>query len=308
MKGNFVVIISIITFIFGGIFDSSAQELNCRVSVNHSRIQGTNSEIYQSLQRDINEFMNNTVWTENVFSINERIECQFTIVLSEYDGIDKFKGTLTVQSTRPIYNTNYKSVMLNHKEKDDLFVFEYVEGQKLEYNENAFLNNLTSTLAFYAYIIIGLDYDSFGNNAGSPYFIKAREVVNNAQSAAEPGWKAFEGTDRNNRYYMAETILDNANAPLRKFSYRYHRLGLDRMQDKLETGRNEITSAMQLLQSVHRRKPDSFYLKILMNTKLGEFVNIYSDAPQTEKQKVYNILKEIDPTSPKIEKLLQQQK
>lgn len=280
-----------------------AQELNCRIAINRTGIQGTNQELFQSLQRDINEFMNNTIWTEHVYSVNERIECQFTINLTDYNGIDKFEGTLTVQSTRPVYNTNYKSVMLNHKEKDKLLQFEYVEGQKLEFNENAHLNNLTSVLAFYAYVIIGLDYDSMGNLAGTPYFLKARDIVNNAQSAPEPGWKAFEGTDENNRYYMIESILDNVNSPLRKFSYQYHRLGLDRMEDKAETARSEITEAMKLLQSVNRREPDSFYLKILMTTKLGEFVNIYSEAQQTEKQKVYNILKEIDPTSSKIDKI-----
>jgi len=280
-----------------------AQELLCQISVNRSRIQGTNEEIYQSLQRDITEFMNNTKWTDNVFAQNERIECQISLNLSAYNGIDKFTGTLTVQSTRPVFNTNYKSVMLNHKERDDWFIFEYVEGQKLEFNENSHLSNLTSVLAFYAYVIIGLDYDSFGNTAGTPFFQKAREIVNNAQSAPEPGWKAFEGTDENNRYYLIESILDNANSPLRKFSYRYHFMGLDRMETKIEVGRSEISNAMQQMQAVYRRKPESLYLKILMTTKTSEFVNLFSEAPAAEKLAVYNILKEIDPSSQKLDKL-----
>ncbi len=295
-----VLILSFLAFFNA---NTSAQELLCQVAVNRSRIQGTNEEIYRSLQRDITEFMNNTKWTDNVFSNNERIECQLSINLSDFNGIDKFTGTLTVQSTRPVFNTNYKSVMLNHQERDDAFIFEYVDGQKLEFNENSHLSNLTSVLAFYAYVIIGLDYDSFGNSAGTPYYQKAREIVTNAQSAPEPGWKAFEGTDENNRYYMIESILESPNSQLRKFSYRYHYLGLDRMETKIEVGRSEIASAMQQLQAVYKRKPDSFYLKVLLTTKASEFVNIFTDAPDSERTAVYNILKEIDPSSQKFDKL-----
>lgn len=296
-----ILILSLI-IIFSKI--SFAQELNCSVVVNHSRIQGTSIEVFQSLQKDIFEFMNNRQWTNNVFAVNERIECQIMINLSKYNGIDKFTGTIQIQANRPVFNTNYKSILINHKEKDDLFEFNYVEGQSLEFNENTYISNLTSTLAFYAYVILGLDYDSFEANSGSQYFQKARQIVNNAQGATEPGWKAYESTDETNRYYLVEHIMSSTNAPLRRFYYQYHRLGLDLMADRTEVGRGEITNSFLLLQRVFRSKPDSYFLKILMTTKMSEIVNIYSEAPMLEKKKVYNILKEIDPTNQKIEKII----
>jgi len=296
-------IILILLVIFA-VKHSSAQELNCSVVVNHSRIQGTSIEIFQALQKDVFEFMNNRQWTNNVFAINERIECQIMINLSKYNGVDKFTGTIQVQANRPIFNTNYKSILINHKEKDDLFEFNYVEGQALEFNENTHISNLTSTLAFYAYVILGLDYDSYANSGGTAYFQKARQIVNNAQGTPEPGWKAYESNDETNRYYLIENILSSTNTPLRRFYYRYHRLGLDVMADKADIGRTEITNTFMLMQKVHRSKPDSYFLKIVMTTKLSEIVNVYSEAPMLEKKKVYNILKEIDPTSPKVEKIM----
>lgn len=283
---------------------SFAQELNCSVVINHSRIQGTSVEVFQTLQKDIFEFMNNRQWTNNVFAVNERIECQIMINLSKYNGIDKFIGTIQVQANRPVFNTNYKSILINHKEKDDLFEFNYVEGQSIEFNENTHISNLSSTLAYYAYIILGLDYDSFEANSGTVYFQKARQIVNNAQSATEPGWKAYESTDETNRYYLIEHILSNTNAPLRRFYYQFHRTGLDLMADRAEIGRSEITNSFLLLQRVFRSNPDSYFLKILMTTKMSEIVNIYSEAPMLEKKKAYNILKEIDPTNQKLEKMM----
>jgi hypothetical protein len=299
MKQTLIILIFILSF-----KTAVSQELNCSVIVNYNRIQGTNIEVFQTLQKDIFEFMNNRKWTNNVYATNERIECQILINLSTFNGIDKFTGTVSVQANRPVFNTNYKSILLNHKEGDDLFEFNYVEGQALEFNENTHISNLTSVLAFYAYIIIGLDYDSFANLGGTEYFQKARTIVSNAQSAIEGGWKAYESTDETNRYYIIEHILSNTNAPLRKFYYKYHRLGMDVMSDNIETGRTEITNSLMMLQTVFRSKPDSYFLKILMTTKLSEFINVFSEAPELEKRKIYNILKEIDPTSPKIDKLI----
>ncbi len=295
-------ILLLISFIL--IFSNSySQELNCRISINRSQIQGTNEELFRAMQKDLYEFMNNRVWTNNVFSNNERIECQIQINLSKYNGIDKFTGNISVQSARPVYNTNFKSTLFNYKEKGD-FDFYYIEGQPLEFNLNTHLSNLTSVLAFYAYIIIGLDYDSFGLNSGTPYFDYAKQIMNNAQSDPDNQWKAFGTSNRNNRYYLIESITSNENAPLRKFYYRYHRLGLDVMSDKLENGRMQIINACQFLKQVYNRKADSYFLKIILTTKIDEIVKIFSEAPVQEKKKVYNILKEIDPTNQKIDKIM----
>jgi len=284
-------------------FKGISQELNCRISINRSQIQGSNEELFRTMQKDLYEFMNNRVWTNNIFSNNERIECQIQLNLSKYNGIDKFTGNISVQSTRPVFNTNYKSTLFNYKEKKD-FDFYYTEGQALEFNENTHLSDLTSVLAFYAYIIIGLDYDSFGLNAGSIYFDKANQIMNNAQGDPDQNWKAFGTRNRDNRYYLISSIKSSENAPLRKFYYRYHRLGLDQMSDKLEIGRGQIINACQFLKQVYNRKADSYFLRIILTAKIDEIVKIFSDAPVQEKKKVYNILKEIDPTNSKIEKIM----
>ncbi len=294
-----------ITVLFLSTFRIFSQELNCRISINRSQIQGTNEELFRKMQQDLYEFMNNRSWTNNIFSNNERIECQIQITLSKYNGIDKFTGNISVQSTRPVFNTNYKSTLFNFKEDND-FDFFYTEGQALEFNENTHLSNLTSVLAFYAYIIIGLDYDSFGLNSGTPYFEKANQIMNNAQSDPDNNWKAFGTTNQNNRYYLINGLMSSENAPLRKFNYRYHRLGLDIMSEKLEEGRNQIANACQFLKQVYNRKANSFILRILLTTKVDEIVKIFSDAPVQEKKKVYNILKEVDPTNPKVDKIMQQ--
>ncbi len=284
-------------------FYGFSQELNCRISINRSQIQGSNEELFRAMQKDLFEFMNNRVWTNNVFSNNERIECQIQINLSKYNGIDKFTGNISVQSTRPIFNTNYKSTLFNYKEDKD-FDFYYTEGQALEFNENTHLSNLTSVLAFYAYIIIGLDYDSFGLNSGTVYLDKAKQIMNNAQSDPDNNWKAFGTSNQNNRFYLIEHITSSENAPLRKFYYRYHRLGLDVMSDKPELGRGQVANACQFLKQVYNRKADSYFLRIILTAKTDEIVKIFSDAPVQEKKKVYNILKEIDPTNPKVDKIM----
>lgn len=293
----------IYTFLIISVIQANAQELNCRININRSQVQGTNEEIFRSMRQDIYEFVNNRKWTNNVFSNNERIECQIQLNITKYNGIDKFTANLSVQSSRPIYGTNYKSTILNYKEKKD-FEFTYADGQPLEFNENTYISNLTSVLAFYAYVIIGLDYDTYGMLAGSEYFQKAQTIMNNAQGSTDDNWKAFSKGD-NNRYYLIENINSSSNSGLRKFYYKYHRLGLDVMQDKLEAGRNEIANSFQLIKNVYNRKPNSNFLKIVFETKMKEIVKVFSEAPMPEKKKVYNILKEVDPTNKDVDKIIQ---
>ncbi len=193
---------------------------------------------------------------------------------------------------------------------DNDFQFTYVEYQPLEFNESAFLSNLTSVLAYYAYIIIGLDYDSFSLDGGTPYFQKAEQIVNNAQNAVEPGWKPFSGSRNKNRYWLIQNILDSKYAPVREFIYRYHRLGLDVMESELNTGRAEIANSLKLLQKVYRAKPDPYmlFLTVVLDAKRDEIVNIFSKSFPDEKTRVAVIMKEIDPAnSQKYDKMLKGQ-
>jgi len=255
------------------------------------------------MQKDLYEFLNNRKWTDNVFSNDERIECTILINLTEQVSVDEFKGTMQIQSNRPIFNTNFNSVLLNYKDND--IDFHYVEFQTMEFTENSNLSNLTSLLAYYAYLIIGLDYDTFSPEGGTPYFQKAEKIVTNAQNATEKGWKSFEG--QKNRYWVIENILNSKYGPVRDFYYHYHRLGMDIMADKAADGRSEIAEDLKLLQKVFREKPSQFmnYLQMVFDAKSDEFVNVFSESFPDEKTRVCAILKEIDPAnSTKYQKIM----
>jgi len=249
--------------------------------------------------------MNTTVWTNHVYGIDERIECNFLFNITEQLSADEFKGTLQIQSRRPVYNTNYNTVMFNYMDND--IHFRYVEFEPLQFDETQHLSNLTSILAFYAYIILGLDYDSFSYEGGTPYFQKAENIVNNAQNAREVGWKAFESTSHKNRYWLINDILDDKYSPVREFIYRYHRHGLDVMDEKVVEGRTVIAESLENLQKVYREKPDPFMqlLKIILDAKADELVNIFSESFVEEKNRVVTILQEIDPSNqPKYQKII----
>jgi hypothetical protein len=286
----------------------TAQELLCNVSISAQKIQGSYQEKFKKLQQDIYQFMNNTVWTNDKFAPNERIECTMLINLTEQVSSDQFKGTLHVQSSRPVYNTGYNTTMFNYLDND--FQFTYLETQPLLFDETTFLSNLTSVLAYYAYIIIGLDYDSFSMKGGTPYFLKAQQIVSNSQNAVEPGWQPFAGKRNRNRYWLIQNILDNNYAPVREFIYRYDRLGLDVMENQLAQGRAEIASSLELLRKVYRLKPDPYmlFLNVVLDAKRDEIINIFSESFPDEKHRVYMIMKEVDPANTqKYDKLVKNQ-
>lgn len=270
----------------------SGQELRCNVQVVSSQIQGTNKQVFKTLQDAIYEFMNNTIWTNHVYSNEERIECNIMINLQEHLG-DEFKGSMQIQSRRPVFNTSYNTTILNFK--DDDIKFNYVEFESLDFNINEYRSNLTSLLAYYAYIIIGLDYDTFSLLGGTTYFQNAEKIVTNALNAPEKGWKAFES--RKNRYWLVENILNDRYKGVREFLYRYHRLGLDVMESKEAKGRSEIAESLKLMQKVYRQKPDPylFFYDLIMNVKSDELVKVFSESFMTEADEVYKILVEIDP-------------
>lgn len=256
------------------------------------QVQGTDKRAFESMQTAIYEFMNNKKWTNESYKNNERIDCSILINITERTG-DDFKGTLQIQSRRPVYKSSYNSVLLNYNDNDILF--KYLENQPLEFNDNTYLSELTSILGYYAYLIIGLDYDSFSLNGGTPYLQKALAVDNNAQNSSGKGWKAFDGDK--NRYWLINNMLDASFIPLRECMYTYHRKGLDVMADNKEAGRAVVMESIESLKKVHQIKPLSFSVQVFFNAKADEIINIFSGAFPDEKSKILNTLNEIDPTN-----------
>jgi hypothetical protein len=263
------------------------------VQVLSQQIAGSDKSAFEALKTAIFEFMNNRKWTNESFKLEERIDCSILINLTDRLGTDEYKGTFQVQSRRPIYRTSYNSVLLNYNDQD--FQFKYTENQPLEFNDNQFNGNLTAVLGYYAYLIIGLDYDSYALNGGAPYLQRALAISNTAQDAAEPGWKAFESNK--NRYWLINNMLDASFIPLRECYYNYHRKGLDIMVDNKESGRLAITESIENLKKIHGIKPLSFNMQVFFNAKSDEIINIFSGAFTDEKAKIVNTLNEIDPTN-----------
>lgn len=280
--------------LFSSASELNAQELYCNVQVSAQKIQGSNREIFQSMQRDIYEFMNNTVWTDNVFSYSERIECSILITLNEQLSSEVFKGTLQVQLSRPVYNSTYESTVLNFV--DNNFQFSYVEFQPLEFNPNSFTSNLVSVLSYYAYIIIGMDYDTFSFEGGTPYFQVAEKIVNNSQNATEGGWKPYDGSRNRNRYWLVKNILNKEYAGVRQFLYLYHLKGLDKLESDPSQARTEIYQSLKSLQEVFRRHPDPYmyFMTLITEAKVSELVSIFTPGFPEEKNRVVEILTEID--------------
>ncbi|HIE15307.1 MAG TPA: DUF4835 family protein [Bacteroidales bacterium] len=275
------------------IYPLLSQEINCRISVSSQQVQGVSKEIFQSMQKDLYEFVNNTKWTNNVFSNEERIECTMFITISKAISIDEFQGTIQIQSTRPVYNTGYNTMIFNFKDND--FHVHYSQFVPLQFNENGKNTDLVSIIAYYVYIILGYDYDTFSLYGGTPYFLKAGSILNNCQNNPEKGWKAYES--QRNRYWLVENLLDKKYKPLREYMYKYHRLGLDIMSEKSPEGRTAIAEGLKLLQKVYREQPGNFTVKLFFDAKSDELVNIFKESFPDEQARVINILKEIDPAN-----------
>ena len=272
-----------------------SQEFNCMININTQKLSGTDKKVFQTLQNAMYEFVNNRKWSNLNLKQEERIECTMAITINDRLSADEFRGTMNVVIRRPVYNSAYNSVLLNTIDKN--IQFRYVEYQPLDYSEGTFSSNITSILAFYSYTILGFYLDSFSPSGGSRYFEKAQEVVNAAQNSSDPGWKAYES--EKNRYWIVNNYLNAANSELRDFAYRYHRLGLDQMYEKVDQGRNVTSEGLEILQKLYNAKPNLYALQLIFDAKRDEFVNIYADqrvAPM-EKTNITNLLKEIDPAN-----------
>ncbi len=270
-----------------------SQEFECSVQVSAPQIQQTNRDKFQELRKGLYEFVNERHWTSYSYKIDERIECTIGITITQEVSSDEFKAKINLVLKRPVYGTSYLTNLLNYQDND--FEFQWQEGQPLEYNDNSFTTNLTATIAYYIYIFLGMDFDSFSPLGGNPYFEKAQNIVNMAQSAREKGWKAYESMK--NRYWLSENIMNSSYSNIRKAMYEYHRKGLDLMQDNIEKGRAGVLNSLEMLQRAHREKPRLFLMQLVLEAKKDELINIFSQASQMDKTKAVNILKEIDPSN-----------
>lgn len=272
---------------------AAAQDLNATVKVISGKIQTSNRHIFQSLETAMKDFLNGRKWCADAILPNERIECNFVLNLTSWDGSSGFSGDLQVQSSRPVYGSSYTTTLLNLNDKD--FDFTYSEGQTIDYSDQNFQSNLSSVMAFYAYIIVGMDYDTFSKFGGNPYFFAAQTVVVNAQSASYKGWKAFDGNI--NRYWLAENLNNNIYSQLRSFMYDYHRNGLDQMADNAAKGRKAISSLLPSLTQVDRTRLGSMFPLIFFTAKSDELVSIFSGGSSQEKADAVNILTQLDPAN-----------
>jgi len=217
-------------------FGLQAQELNCEVIINHDRIEGTNKQRFETLQTSLKEFMNSAVWTEYNYEVEERIDLTISLIIMQDLGSDQYSATLQVQSNRPVYGTDYSTPTFNYK--DTKFQFKYTEHEPLIYNEQTFSGNLVSTMAYYAYLVLGLDEDTFKEKGGTAYFEKARKIVELSQNRGYSGWEP--SSNRTNRYWITENLLSDTYSKVREASYQYHRLGLDNMYKNPVEGKNQV--------------------------------------------------------------------
>lgn len=271
-----------------------SQDLICNVRVStKNEIPISDRKKLMKLQKSASEFINNRKWTNEVFTEDERIELNLSFNVLEKVSTDRYKGTLQVQYSRPVFNSSYYSPVLNYL--DGEVEFNYIEDQPLDFNENTHTSNLTSILSFYAYIIIGLDYSSFSPGGANIYIQQAKKIVENAQSAPENGWKAFESNK--NRYWLAEELLDAKYSSFHDVMYNYHRSGLDIMHDDNEKGRGIITENIESMRKIKQLNPTAFILQLFFNAKADEIASIYSNAFQDEKSRILKLLTELDPAN-----------
>ncbi|MEO9871025.1 type IX secretion system protein PorD [Ekhidna sp.] len=271
---------------------SFSQELNCRVIVNAQQVQTTERAVFREMETEFAQFLNTTKWTNDDFGEEEVINCNLVITISEMPSIGVFVASVQVLASRPAFGTSYESVVMNFADRD--WQFEYVQSQPLIFNENTFTNNITSLLAYYAYMVIGFDYDTFSELGGTPHFQKAFQIVNNAQQTSFPGWQQFNSV--RNRYWLVENVQNPQLEPVRKALYAYHRNGLDIMVEDRPQAEKNILGALSEIQKANRARPRSILTISFMDAKSGEIQQIFSEANLATRRQAYNLLSNIDPS------------
>jgi hypothetical protein len=283
---------------------SYSQEFNAQVDVT-TQLQGADPiRIFASLKRQVYGFMSNYRFTKDKFEQNERLDCDILINVTTDLGSGTYQGTIAVQSRRPVFKAGYNSPLFNFQDK--LFTFTYLEGQPFDFNLQGFSSNLTSVLAYYAYIMLATDYDSFSLLGGTDLYKTAQIIVNNAQTATEPGWQSSDN-DFKNRYSYIDNLMSAMFQPLRESMFTYHRKGLDQMYDKLEDARAAVLQAINNINEVHKNRPASYNVQTFFEAKNQEIVNIFQGATNEEKTQVIQILGVIDPANTTIYSKINQQ-
>lgn len=279
-----------LALMFSPVAITQAQELNCQVEVNAQKIEGGSKQVFETLKESITEYMNETKFSNATFANNEKLDCRIYLTVSEYTD-DRIAGDLQVQLSRPVYNSTYTTTLFNFK--DTRISFEYREGEPLVFNETTVDNNLTAILNYYAYLFLAIDFDSFSPLGGQPFYDRAESIVQASQSLGEIGWKAFE--DPKNRSGVLTAFTSPSTSSIRQLLYDYHRKGLDEMVTAPDKGRAAITESLSAVEKVYKADPMSAALSIFRDSKMDELVNIYSKAPQTERDAVYKLLQPIYP-------------
>jgi len=284
-KAAFLFLFTFISYV------TLAQELTCNVTVNSDQLSQGDLQVFKTLERSVNDFMNKTKWSNRVYKENERVNAQMFITITEYES-NRFSGTIQIQSSRPVYNTSYATPVFNYK--DNQFNFQYIEFQPLIFNDNQFESNLVSVLSYYAYIILGLDADTFSLEGGTEFYRKAQNIVTLAQGSNYAGWSQSADSNRS-RFELVDNLLSNTYREYRIAMYNYHRKGLDILPDNNSTGKQVIAGTMNLFQTMINRRPNAFLISTFFDAKSEEIRNIFSDGPKVDIVKLKETLNKIAP-------------
>jgi hypothetical protein len=272
----------------------NAQELKCEIQINSAQLENIDRVLIDNMRQAIFEFVNGRRWTNDKFKDNERIECSMLINLKSISNNSEFTAEIQIQSRRPVYGSAYNTTIFSFRDENANFT--YNQFAVLEYSETSYLSNLTALLSYYAYMIIGYDYDSFSQLGGTPYFQKAQQIVGYSESSGNAGWSSMEKNQRN-RYWLVENHLQPRFVNLRKCMYEYHRLGLDQMSTNVNDARKKLAAALALLDEVHKNIPNSFNIRVFFDSKAQEVIKIFKEAPREEKDAVVQLLTKIDPAN-----------
>ncbi|WP_431121575.1 DUF4835 family protein [Flagellimonas flava] len=282
--------IIILVFLFSIAQISLAQELNCTITVNSDQVGQTNQQIFRTLERSLNDFVNKNKWTNRVYRENERVSARMFITVTQYES-DRFEANIQIQSSRPVFNTSYESPIFNYK--DDAFNFQYQEFQPLVFNENVFDSNLIGVITYYVYVILGLDADTFSLEGGDEMFRKAQNIVTQAQGSNFSGWN--QETGERSRFELVDNLMSNSFREYRIAMYNYHRKGLDILGDNNSTGKQVIAGSMRLFETLIKRRPNAFLIQTFFDAKSEEIRNIFSDGPKVDIVKLKETLNRVAP-------------
>tara|TARA_R110000868_G_scaffold61215_3_gene186157 strand:+ start:360 stop:1250 length:891 start_codon:yes stop_codon:yes gene_type:complete len=283
---KYIILVLLITLPFV----SKAQELNAVITVNSDQVGQTNQQIFKTLERSLNDFVNKTKWTNRTYTEVEKLNVRMFVTVTEYQN-NRFKASIQLQSSRPVYNTSYESPVFNYK--DNQFNFEYTEFQPLVFNENVFDSNLVGVVAYYAYIMLGIDADTFELNGGTDFYRKAQNIVTQAQGSSAAGWS--QDTSERTRFELVDNLLSNTFKEYRVAMYNYHRKGLDILADNNSTGKQVIAGTMRLLETLVKRRPNAFLIQTFFDAKSEEIQNVFSDGPKVDIVQLKETLNKIAP-------------